>query len=203
HSVLTQPTRPSSVDFQTKGVNSPCVPEVEGVQTAIHIATSVTLPARGQQFGEQGGSLARRRFQKGRVFCRGKKNPVWVGRWREDEIKDGRIRRIERSEVLGSKSDFPTKRLALRELEKRLAVVNDPRYRARPTATFAEFASRWESLVLTQHKPSTQVTIRSHLRKHLIPFFERYQMRDIGPEDVQRFVSSVKASPKTAKNLFA
>jgi integrase len=28
-------------------------------------------------------------------------------------------------------------------------------------------------------------------------------MRDIGPEEVQRFVSSLKVSPKTAKNLFA
>jgi integrase len=147
--------------------------------------------------------LARRRYQKGRVFLRGKKNPVWLGRWREDLIENGRIRRIERSEVLGSKSDYPTRRLALRELEKRLTVVNDPRYRARPTATFAEFASRWESLVLTQHKPSTQVTIRSHLRKHLVPYFGRYQMREIGPEEVQRFVSSVTLSAKTTKNLFA
>jgi len=162
-----------------------------------------SLAAQGQRFGERGGSLARRRYQKGRVFLRGKNDPVWVGRWREDEIENGRIRRIERSEVLGSKSDFPTKRLALRELEKRLCVVNDPRYRARPTATFAEFASRWESLVLTQHKPSTQVTIRSHFRKHLVPFFGRWQMREIGPEEVQRFVSSVKVSGKTAKNLFA
>src|SRR5437660_1608760 len=103
-----------------------------------------SLAAQGQRFGERGGSLARRRYQKGRVFLRGKNNPVWVGRWREDEIENGRIRRIERSEVLGSKSDFPTKRLALRELEKRLTVVNDPRYRARPTATFTDFASRWE-----------------------------------------------------------
>lgn len=166
-------------------------------------STQDSLAAQGQRFGERGGKLARRRYQKGRVFLRGKNNPVWVGRWREDEIENGRNRRIERSEVLGSKSDFPTKRLALRELEKRLCVVNDPRYRARPTATFAEFASRWESLVLTQHKPSTQVTIRSHLRKHLVPFFGRWQMREIGPEEVQRFVSSVKVSGKTAKNLFA
>jgi integrase len=166
-------------------------------------ANRVTLPVQGRRIGERGGSLARRRFQKGRVFLRGKKNPVWVGRWREDFIENGRIRRIERSEVLGSHSDYPTKRLALRELEKRLTVVNDPRYRARPTATFAEFAARWEAIVLTQYKPSTQVTIRSHLRKHLIPYFERYQMREIGPEDVQRFVSSVTLSAKTTKNLFA
>jgi integrase len=126
---------------------------------------------------------------------------VWVGRWREDIIEQGRVLRIERSEVLGLKVDYPTKRLALRELEKRLVVVNDPRSRARPTATFQDFASRWESLVLTHHKPSTQITIRSHLSKHLVPFFGRWQMREIGPEEVQRFVSRLSA--KTAKNLFA
>jgi integrase len=163
----------------------------------------VTLSSRGHRIGERGGNLARRRFQKGRVFLRGSRNPVWVGRWREDVIEDGRVRRLERSEVLGSKLDFETKRLALRELAKRLAVVNDPRYRARPTATFEEFASRWESLVLTQHKPSTQVTIRSHLRKHLVLYFGRWPMREIESEQVQRFISSVKASPKTKKNLFA
>jgi hypothetical protein len=168
-----------------------------------HRTNCASIRAQGQRIGERGGSLARRRFQKGSVFLRGKKNHVWVGRWREDVIEDGHIRREYRSEVLGSKSDYPTKRLALRELEKRLSVVNDFRYRARPTATFAEFTSRWESLVLTQHKPSTQVTIRSHLRKHLVPYFGHLQMREIELEEVQRFVSSVKVSAKTAKNLFA
>jgi integrase len=175
-------------------------------------AECATLPGRGQQIGERGGGLARRRYQEGRLFLRGK-NPVWVGRWREDAIENDEVRRPERSDVLGSPSRkvaerkripyLPTRRLAQRELDKRLEVVNDPRYRARPTATFAQFASRWESLVLSQHKPSTQITIRSHLRKHLVPYFGRYQMREIGPEEVQRFVSSVKLSAKTVKNLFA
>ncbi|MGH9718232.1 MAG: tyrosine-type recombinase/integrase [Candidatus Acidiferrales bacterium] len=186
----------SSENARGAGVQEPpnCVPSVEA---------SDSISREGKRIGERGGGLARRRYQQGRVFFRGKKNPVWIGRWREDLIEDGRVRRVYRSEVLGAKSDFPTKRLALRELERRLTVVNDPRYRARPTSTFTEFASRWESMVLTQHKPSTQATIRSHLRKHLLPFFGRWQMREIELEDVQRFVSSVKASAKTAKNLFA
>ena len=192
-----------STSAPTFGKSGSCAALETGAGGVQSTTNCVNLPARGQQFGERGGNLARRRYQKGRVFLRGIKNPVWVGRWREDEIKDGRIRRIEKSEVLGSKSDFPTKRLALRELEKRLTVVNDPRYRARPTATFEEFASRWESLVLTQHKPSTQITIRSHLRKHLVPYFGRWQMKDIGTLEVQRFVSSVGLSAKTKKNLVA
>jgi integrase len=188
--------------------DDPCLSGVHsaGEPSGSHVSNTPncdTLRAREQRIGERGGNLARRRYQKGRVFLRGKKNPVWVGRWREDVIENGCIRRPYRSEVLGAKSDFPTKRLALRELERRLAVVNDPRYRARPTATFAEFTSRWESTVLTQHKPSTQVTIRSHLRKHLVPCFGRWQMREIELEHVQQFISSLKVSGKTAKNIHA
>jgi len=146
--------------------------------------------------------MARRRYQKGQLFLRGKRNRVWVGRWREDEIlPDGRIRRPFRSEVMGTLADYPTRRLARRALDERLSLVNDPRYRARPTATFAEFAPRWESNLVTQLKPSTQAAIRSHLRLHLVPYFGHCSMKDIQPELVQEFVSRSKGSPKTRRNL--
>jgi len=161
------------------------------------------MPGRGQRIGEQGGSLARRRFQRGRLFLRGKKRKVWVGRWREDVIENGEIRRIERSEVLGSLSEYPTRKLALRALEIRLAVINDPCYRAKPTSTFAKFASLWEATVLPQHKCSTQLTIRSQLRKHLVPFLGDYLLKDIDAQLIQRFVASLEASPKTVRNLKA
>jgi len=175
----------------------------------------VTLSLEAQQNGErEARKLARRRFQKGSVFRRGKRQPVWVGRWLEDELlPDGTPRRVHRSEILAAvrpedaeRLNIPhcqTKRLALRELQLRLDTVNSPCYRARPTATFEQLAVRWETTVLTQHKPSTQATIRGHLRKHLVPFFGESQMRDIQPETVQRFVSSVKVSPKTVRNLYA
>jgi integrase len=57
--------------------------------------------------------------------------------------------------------------------------------------------------VLIQHKPSTQATIRSQLRKHLVPYFGNAAMRDIQPEDVQRFFSGLKVSPKTVRNIHA
>ena len=147
--------------------------------------------------------MARRRYQRGSLFLRGRKGKqVYVGRWREDVIgTDGRFWRVYRAEVLGSLDDFPTRKLALRELELRLAPINDPRYRARPSSTFAEFAHRWQGSVLSQHKPSTQAAIRSQLRCHVIPFFGSYLMRDLQPELVQIFVSKVKASPKTVRNL--
>ncbi|MGA9352666.1 MAG: hypothetical protein WBV46_03175, partial [Terriglobales bacterium] len=59
--------------------------------------------------------MARRRFQRGSVQLRGKRKSKWVGRWREDVINsEGQLVRINRKEVLGTKSDFPTKKLAMR-----------------------------------------------------------------------------------------
>lgn len=170
-----------------------------------------TFDAQGQYDSEPGGSLARRRHQRGSLFARVIKaedgsvlRSVWVGRWREDEIVDSRTRRVRRSEVLGEKreGDLPTRALAKRRLEERLAVVNDPMYRARPSSTFAEFAKRWEALVVIQHKPSTQVNLRSHLRKYVTPFFGRLAVRDVRPETVQQFISQIKANPKTVRNIY-
>jgi integrase len=155
--------------------------------------------------------LARRRHQRGSLLTRVIKaedgtvlRTVWVARWREDEIVDGRTRRVRRSEVLGEKKegDLPTRRLARRRLEERLAVVNDPMYRARPSSTFAEFAKRWEVLVLIQHKPSTQANLRSHLRKYVTPFFGSLTVRDVRPDTVQQFISGIKANPKTVRNIY-
>lgn len=170
-----------------------------------HQGTSGNLLPQGPLIDERKGvpNLARRRYQEGTVFCRGTRKRVWVGRWLEDEIQpDGTILRVHRSEVLGALTDYPTKKLAKRALDERLAVVNSLTYRARPTATFAQFSERWAASVLTQYKPSTQSTIRSQLRKYLVPFFGKGQMREMNPENVQEFVSKLKVSPKTARNLY-
>jgi hypothetical protein len=105
--------------------------------------------------------MARRRFQRGSVLLRGKRKPKWVGRWREDVInKQGKLVRINRKEVLGTKSDFPTKKLALRELERRIAPINSANYRALRTATFAEFAEIWKNNALTRENRPGCATLR-------------------------------------------
>ena len=56
--------------------------------------------------------MAGRRFQKGRLFLRGKKTPQWIGRWREDIITpDGSVTRIEKSAIWrkGRPSDEATR----------------------------------------------------------------------------------------------
>jgi integrase len=145
-------------------------------------------------------SLARRRYQKGTVIKRGTREKVWVGRWLEDCIlPDGTIKRVHRSEVLGSVKDFPTKRLAQRELDGRVAVVNSPNYRARPTATFSQLAERWKMLVMVNHEDSTQRSEKSDI-KAWVSVIGEVQVRGIGCELLQEVVNGWTCSSKTIKN---
>jgi hypothetical protein len=144
--------------------------------------------------------MARRRFQRGSVLLRGKRKPKWIGRWREDVINsEGQLVRINRKEVLGTKSDFPTKKLAMRELELRIAPINSINYRALRSATFAEFAAIGKDNALTQHKQSTQLAVRSQLKKWLVPYFGSCAMREIGGQTIQMFVQRCSLAARAAE----
>jgi len=145
--------------------------------------------------------MARRRYQQGSLFLRGKNNPAWFGRWREDVIVNGQIKRIRKCEFLGYKKTFPTMKLAMRELELKLAAVNRPDNRPLRSETFVQFCDWWKTNVLPEMKPSSQMAFSSQLRVHLIPFFGNYLMKDIHWQLIQSFVAVCKSSPKTRKNL--
>ncbi len=148
--------------------------------------------------------MARRRFQRGSLILRGKKQKKWVAKWRDDEIEpSGFVRRVQRREVIGTKEEYPTKKLAQRALDQRLSDVNSLTYRARPTATFREFATKWQNTVLTQHKPSTQNADKSRIRTHLLPVFGGVRLKDITAEMVQSFIAKRKVGPKSVRNLIA
>jgi integrase len=136
--------------------------------------------------------------QKGQLWLEGDR---WFGRWREDVVQTGFRARVRVQEEIGTRKEYPTQRLARRALDDRIAHVNALSYRPRPTAIFADFARKWEREVLSQFGQSTAVNYRSHLRKHLIPFFGRYALKDVNSELVQHFVSSSAVSPKTTRNV--
>lgn len=97
--------------------------------------------------------------------------------------------------------DFPTKRLAQRELERRLAPINNVEYRPARRITFADFAVRWQKEVLVHQKRSSQSSARSHIRVHLVPAFGATNLADIRMEMIQQFVTGSSKSPKTVKNV--
>jgi integrase len=108
---------------------------------------------------------------------------------------------VHKSEVLGCTKEIPTKRLAQRELDRRLVVVNSHNYRPRPTASFRELVGRWTEKVLPNHAESTRRSESSDLKAWTAVLGD-IPMRDIHDELLQSIVTSWMStkSPKTIRN---
>ena len=135
--------------------------------------------------------MARRRYQTGCVFKRGKRRKVWVARWREDVLcEDGKVGRILRSVVLGSVADLPTRKDAQVRLDEELRGVNQGTVRPESSMLFGTFAEeQWKTLVLPTLKLSTQHGYKTVLAKHLLPYWRDWRLRDIGRQDIQQWVA--------------
>src|ERR1035437_5016585 len=166
------------------------------------VTPACTISTKGIEVdGQIGKSMARRRYQGGQLSS---VEGDWIARWRGDIIaSNGEVRRVRRKETIGTTREYPTKRLAQRELDRRLKEVNAEDYRPRPQATFTEFAERWMESVMKQHKPSSQSSERSVLKRVLDPHFGPKMLKDITAEAVQVFVTSLEGSPKTARNIIS
>ncbi len=150
--------------------------------------------------------MARKRYQRGQLLLKGKRQRVWVARWRDDIIRpDGSRHRLRTSEVLGTLKEYPTRRLAERALQQRLSEteINSLNYQPRPTANFREFATKWQNDVLSQLKPSTRSADKSRIRKHLIPELGDTCMKDITAHRVQAMIArkASSVSPKSVRNI--
>jgi integrase len=152
--------------------------------------------------GREGLLMARRRYQSGTLFQRGKRNKVWVGRWLEDEYRGDTRARVRKSAVLGTVKELPTRKLAMRELQRRLAEVNSLTYQPAHCITFRELALKWKNTILPTHKPSGQSAEKAHVA-HLTDFFGDMEARGITGEMVQRFVTqaATQHAPKYVRNM--
>ena len=106
------------------------------------------LPITEKQGGPayKGGwqkDMARRRYQKGNIRKRGKRNPVWELQWWEDYIREnGSIARRRQSAVLALVSEA-TRREARKLAETRLAPLNQNRLLPQSTLAFGDFVDRY------------------------------------------------------------
>ena len=149
-----------------------------------------------------GVDMARRRFQNGSLFLRGKRIKKWVGRWLTDEIlADGTVRRRHKSEVLGTLSDFPTKKLAMRALRDRMSSVNSPYYRPAHRVLFSELLDKWQCEVLPTFKPSSQSSFSAMLPR-LKKDFGGKICAEFAVGDIQRWIAAQLGTlrPKTIRN---
>jgi len=113
---------------------------------------------------------------------------------------NGTITRQHRSEVIGTKAQFPSQRLARRELDIRLSRINSLTYQPQRVISFADFAERWKRNVMVTYKPSTQSAMGSTV-KRLVAHFGHLPLSQITTEMLQTFLSEAKVKPKTVYNL--
>ena len=172
--------------------------------------TGNTLAADAEQARRaiEGGTMARKRFQRGSLFQRGKRQRVWVARWWEDCIKsDGKIGRRRRAEVIGTVASLPTRRKAMQALSERLRLINSGNHKPQSARQLEDFVRKdWMPVVLPTLKYATQKHYRYLLNVHLLPAFGQVQLCDISRESVQAFLGAKLNSGlawKTVKHLRA
>jgi hypothetical protein len=106
------------------------------------------------------------RLQYGTVSKRGKKNKVWIGRWRE-EVRglEGSVRMVRRSVILGTTEEIPAKRDAERELWERLKLMNVGKEGLSGPMTLRRFAEElWKPSVFPSVKLSTRLFYDHNLK---------------------------------------
>lgn len=167
-------------------------------------AYDILPAAEARRATEKGDSVARPRWQTGWLFQRGKRNSVWVGRYREDAVTENgtRIRR-QRSIILGLVREIG-RREAQRLLSMRLAAINQGKHKPELLIGFGRFVlERWEPNILPTLRYSTARNYRHVIRRHLIPFFGSMKLPEIGPAEVQMFLAekSKRFAPWTVHQL--
>ena len=147
------------------------------------------------QLGGWQKEMARRRYQKGNIRKRGKRNPVWELQWWTDCINpDGKIGRKRESVILGPVTSM-TRRQALKSAEEQLRPLNLGKITPYSAISFREFVNKY--LVpnfFPTLKLSTQDRYRRTLKKHLLPAFGDSRLCDIRTLDLQQFVLQKMAS---------
>lgn len=162
------------------------------------MSSSAIMPPAVEPMNIGRCSLARRRFQRG---CVDLQNGKWTGRFLEDfRGADGNLTRVNRRIFLGTLQDFPTKKLAMRQLEPYLAEVNGVNYRPKTTMTLREFIPLWEPIAKPKYKPGTWKNFQSALRT-LLPCFGHMPLSEIETEAIERFMVQQTTSGSHVRNL--
>jgi integrase len=169
--------------------------ELDG-SAIVRTATPSVLPA--------GGIVPRRRFQKGALVIRGKRNPQRCGMYREDVFRNGTVHRLQRMVRLGPVSKL-SERAAWAKFQPYLDRVNSTvKMPPKSGVTLEVFIEEWRTSVSVNLKPSTVRAAESHLRTHILPNLGRLTLPELNTRLMQSFVTTlanVGLSRKTIENV--
>ncbi len=143
-------------------------------------------------------SMSRRVGQNGTVEVR---NGAYRGRWFED-VAD-QPQRVKRSVVLGFVKEM-RKSEARRKLRSIIEATgtNSPSYVIPSSDLFAKRVAWWNVNYLCRQKPSTQRTMKYHVRKYLEPKWTKYPVDCITAERVNEWIGDLShLSPLSQKHI--
>jgi len=177
---------------------------IEWRHSAVTIPSAIDSTAKGEL-------VARRRFQKDSVY-KNKAGTAWLGMYSQYVLDASGIERRKRRFVVLGPVHKPggeemREREAQRLLQPYLDRVNSSisaPAREHKSATLEAFADIWERDYRSLSKPSTQATMRGHVKRRK-SFFGSKELRQITVADVQRLVAKMEAEgyhPKTIRNLW-
>ena len=153
--------------------------------------------------GPTEGTLARRRFQRGRLI---ELEHGWSVRFYEYRIVDGVRVRQRVQQFLGT-SEL-SKSQAKKAMQEALAAVNNLLQRPTTTTTFREFAKLWIDTCKTRNqrpnKPSTLKNRESILDRHVLPVLGSMPLSSVDNRALRTLVAGLvrkKLSPQTIKNV--
>lgn len=130
----------------------------------------------------------RRRFQVGHISALGKTKRVWVARYVEPRLEEGKTKRVLRARVIGSCQEL-SKSAARGILEKWLRPLNEGLYTPIESAAFEIFYEKWERDLLPTYGESTRAFYRDTARRWILPYFREMRLSEIRPEHIQQFMN--------------
>jgi integrase len=163
------------------------------VEAGAIVSPAVPITARKRR-----KSMSRRIGQNGTVEVR---NGAYRGRWFEDVA--GQSQRVKRSVVLGFVKEM-RKSEARRKLRSIIEATgaNSPSYVIPSSDLFAKRVAWWEENYLCRQKPSTQRTLKYHVRKYLLPKWSRHPVDCIVAERVNEWIGELShLSPMSQKHI--
>jgi integrase len=145
----------------------------------------------------------RRRFQSGGIRKRGRRSPVWEGRYYEPVLVAGKLTKVRRAVALGLCSEI-TKGAAKRKFQELLRPLNQGLHSPAEAMAFAEFSAKWKQEILENYRPSTRGFYQTTLDRWIVPYFGTWPLGDIKTPDVQSFVNRFRDySGSVLKNIRA
>jgi integrase len=156
---------------------------------SVQINYGFDIMATGKALRVWPGGAMRRSYQSGHISARGKKRKVWVARYSEPVLDNGKVRNVLRARILGLCSEM-TKSAARLALDTLLRPMNEGVYRAmeKPVG-FQVFYEKWQCDLLPTFRESTRAFYQGTAARWIQPYFADWQLADIRPEELQRFIN--------------